>query len=127
MAWDAGADKFVMLAHGAGQDASEITRQLNMNGYSATRQIVLDILHRQGAQNIPAYVDVATNSNYWNARADALAISQHNSGKTAQQISTLMIQNGYCWATAAKVEANLNRLGAKKVPVGLILGASKAS
>ena len=122
MKWDAFADQFAMIGHNAGKDLPEIARQLIINGYSATRWDVAESLQRQGAQKVEkpsTETSEPPKHRCWDTQADAFALSQHNSGQTAGQISIQLIRHGYA-ATRAEVAGNLHRLGVHQVHLGPI-------
>ena len=122
MKWDALADQFAMIGHNAGKNPPEIARQLIINGYSATRWDVAESLQRQGAQKVEkpsTETSGAPKHRCWDTQADSFALSQHNLGQTAGQISAQLIRHGYA-ATRAEVAGNLHRLGVHQVHLGPI-------
>lgn len=122
MKWDAFADQFAMIGHNAGKDPPEIARQLIINGYSATRWDVAESLQRQGAQKVAKPSTEPSGPpkhRCWDIQADTLALSQHNAGQTAGQISAQLIRHGYA-TTRAEVAGNLHRLGVHQVHLGPI-------
>lgn len=77
----------------------------------------MDSLKRQGAKKPPNPELEDISYRRWDTAADAFAVTQHNSGYTAQQIAPELIKRGY-GATRAEVEANLQRLGVQQVQYG---------
>lgn len=106
-----------MIGHNAGKSGREILRQLLQHGYAVNKAEVAASLERQGAQNInwndPQFPTFCP----WNAQADNITLTQHNSGQTAQQISTLLNRTGFR-VPVAEVAANLNRMGVQHVNYG---------
>lgn len=122
MKWDALADQFAMIGHTAGKDLQEIARQLIINGYSATKWDVAESLQRQGArmvENPSTESSEPPQHRCWDTQADSFALSQHNCGQTAGQISVQLIGRGYA-VTRAEVAGNLRRLGVNQVRLGPI-------
>ena len=112
--WDAQADRFALTQYYNGKTITEISSQLILQGYKASKTDVSTNLNRLG---VALANWEASNFRLWDGQADTVVYVGHYAGKTVAQILDQLTIIGY-HATRVGVAVSLSRQGVHNVRWG---------